>query len=74
LGNEIAQLDDGIAGYLPMSWLSLHNLDIGWDDSLAESLLYVHKQQHILIVKSLYVCMYWWCDDGDDDDEFSYWW
>lgn len=28
---EIAHLDEGIAGYLPMSWLHQHNPDIEWD-------------------------------------------
>jgi hypothetical protein len=28
---EVAQIEENIAGYLPMSWLYLHNPDVEWD-------------------------------------------
>jgi hypothetical protein len=31
---EVAQLEENIAGYLPMSWLYLHNPDIEWNTGI----------------------------------------
>ena len=28
---EISPLEDGIAGYLPVSWLRQHNPDVNWE-------------------------------------------
>jgi hypothetical protein len=31
---EVAQIEENIAGYLPMSWLYLHNPDVEWDTGI----------------------------------------
>jgi hypothetical protein len=31
---EVAQIEEDIAGYLPMSWLYLHNPDVEWDTGI----------------------------------------
>jgi hypothetical protein len=31
---EVAQIEKDIAGYLPMSWLYLHNPDVEWDTGI----------------------------------------
>jgi hypothetical protein len=56
---EVAQIEEDIAGYLPMSWLYLHNPDVEWDtgiNSLAKPILQETLPSHDISQGSYGLC------------------
>jgi hypothetical protein len=57
---EVATLEDGVSGYLPISWLAKHNPDIDWEKRIIKWRS-LHCKQHCLPMTSTkevmeYVC------------------